>query len=293
MPKASRPSVVKSAVRVLQILEYFDEVRGPATIVNIAKALRYPQSSASALLRSMVAMGYLEYDPLERTYLPTDRVPLLGNWINPKLFREGSILRVMENLNRETGAVVVLAARNGDFAQYIHVVDAENPANVLVRLGQRRPIAASGAGWALLAQRQDGEVRKLLHRLNAQASSTQDLVRFDKLSVALAHTRHRGYALSLDQVAAGVGMIAMVIPNTVTHRPLALGLGLSSDELRARERELAAAMFEQVERYLANTEICEQPQVGVVRNGIMPVIGSSRVAPFPSGQHLMPKRASA
>ncbi len=45
------PGVVKSAGRVLQIFEFFDEVRREANVVEICATLGYPQSSTSALLR--------------------------------------------------------------------------------------------------------------------------------------------------------------------------------------------------------------------------------------------------
>src|SRR3546814_12336581 len=51
-------SVVKSAGRALQILEYFDDARREANMIDISRALHYPESSTSILLRSLVALGY-------------------------------------------------------------------------------------------------------------------------------------------------------------------------------------------------------------------------------------------
>lgn len=61
------PSVVKSAGRVLQILEFFDDVKREANVVEICRALGYPQSSTSVLLRSLVQLGYLAYTPKGRS----------------------------------------------------------------------------------------------------------------------------------------------------------------------------------------------------------------------------------
>ena len=47
--------------------------------------------SASMLLRSLVSLGYLHYDPCARTYQPTSRVGLLGSWVEPALLRGGLI----------------------------------------------------------------------------------------------------------------------------------------------------------------------------------------------------------
>ena len=55
------PSVVKSAHRVLRIFEYFDEIERPAAMTEIARRLNYPPSSTSALLKSLVELGYLDH----------------------------------------------------------------------------------------------------------------------------------------------------------------------------------------------------------------------------------------
>src|SRR4051794_8560152 len=86
----SRDPMVKSAARVLEILEFFDEERAPATARKVAQALGYPQSSTSALLHSLVASGHLRLDARAHTYLPSLRVAMLGSgWLAPRLCGEG------------------------------------------------------------------------------------------------------------------------------------------------------------------------------------------------------------
>ena len=70
-PCPEETGVVKSAIRTLEILEYFDEVQQPLNIVAVATALDYPQSSTAALLRSLTTMGYLHYNSRKLTYVPT------------------------------------------------------------------------------------------------------------------------------------------------------------------------------------------------------------------------------
>ncbi|WP_296579487.1 helix-turn-helix domain-containing protein [Phreatobacter sp.] len=118
------PSVVKSAGRVLQILEFFDDVKREANVVEICRALGYPQSSTSVLLRSLVQLGYLAYTPKGRSYVPTSRVRVLGNWIDGNLFGEGKLIRLVNELNERTGHAIFLGVRNGLTIQYIHVVQA-------------------------------------------------------------------------------------------------------------------------------------------------------------------------
>jgi len=78
---APATKMVKSAQRVMELLEFFTAERPEATVMDIVRVLDYPQSSASELLRCLVSLGYLSYDRYRRTYRPTTRVPLLGSWV--------------------------------------------------------------------------------------------------------------------------------------------------------------------------------------------------------------------
>lgn len=239
--------VVKSAGRVLQILEYFDEIQRPVNVVEIAEMLKLPQSSTSALLRSLVAMGYLHFDRMARTYMPSCRVALLGNWVNHPLFMGGSALRCMEDLQGKTGDAVVLAIRNGIWAQYIHVVQATSMARLQVTRGALRPVAASGTGYALLATLPDAEVKKIAHRINAEArTGAASSVNTEELLHTLAEVRRLGYAFTTDLVTPGGAVLAMALPVTDGGQALVVGLGGISEVLKKRRTELVAVLRDTV-----------------------------------------------
>ena len=72
--QAMRRDPIKSAARTLEVLELFHEQRAPLRLKYIFEKLSYPQSSTTSLLKSMVVLGYLNYDRPSRTYFPTPRV---------------------------------------------------------------------------------------------------------------------------------------------------------------------------------------------------------------------------
>lgn len=74
-------TVVKSAARVLEVFEFFAGRKTPATVGEVCASLRYPQSSTSVLLKSLLTLGYLSYDGNTRRYAPSEKVARLGNWI--------------------------------------------------------------------------------------------------------------------------------------------------------------------------------------------------------------------
>lgn len=237
---------VKSAGRVLEILEYFDDLQRQSTVMEIAEALGYPQSSTSALLRSLVSMGYLIYDAHARTYITSSRVALLGSWVNSEFFAEGAIISMMKELNEQTGDTVMLAVRNGLRMQYIHVVQATSPARLHMTLGTVRPLAASGAGYALLSTMTDSEVTRLVMRINAETEEGKPLIKIRELLETLAVIRRKGYAFTCDMVTRGGGIIAAPLPYVSGQPRMILGMGGISEVMRGREEELSSALINQI-----------------------------------------------
>ena len=253
---------VKSAGRVLEILEYFDDVQQPATVMEVSDTLGYPQSSTSALLRSLVALGYLDYDRYKRTYVTSHRVALLGSWVNSDFISEGSVISLMKELNELTGDTIILAMRNGLYVQYIHVIQATSAARLHVTLGTTRQLAASGTGFAMLSTLADPEIRRIVMRINAEAEDGRPLIKLAEVMEHVNHTREKGYAFSCDQVTRGGGVIAAPLPGPAASPALVIGIGGISEVMRGRETELAGMLTGRIatrfgKRQVANAAIEE------------------------------------
>lgn len=226
--------VVKSAARVLQLLEHFDDERRPMAVAEIAAHHDWPASSTSALMSSLVTLGYLEYDPGKRVYRPSVRVALLGDWIHRDLLKEGQLARLMEHLNEATGETIVLAAQNGLESQYLRVLQGTNALRLHLHIGTERPLFGSGTGSMLLSAMDAAAVRKLARRFNATVPQGKR-VDIDEVLVNLAKDRARGYSVSLNQVTMHSGLIAMLLP--AAHGEQSLALGISGLTVRLLEHE--------------------------------------------------------
>jgi len=283
----AKPSHVKSAVRTLQILEFFDQMRQPATAATLSRTLRYPQSSTSALLKSMAAMGYLEYEKRERTYFPTSRVALIGSWLNPQLFSEGNLVRLVQSVVERTGQLVVLAAPNGDYAQYIHVMHPEETTSRHIILGMTIPLATSAVGQALLSVHDEKGIRKLFHRINAYRPQGEPPVDVNDLLRTMRDVRREGWSLSLDTVVTGFGMVAMLLPLASTGRPLAIGVAGRTETLMARSDEFVTTMHEEIERFLGRSRPSPHTSSVIARQQ------AERMAARPAGRGGRPRKESA
>jgi DNA-binding IclR family transcriptional regulator len=243
-PAASTDAGVKSAVRVMQVLELFDEIQRDAPVSEVVERLGFPQSSTSALLKSLVQTGYLDYLPGTRTYVPSARVALLGSWIGGSPVHDGSLGRMMDHLSAETGETIVLASSNGIYAKYIHVIQATNPMRLHLPLGSLRLLVCSAMGAALLRDVSDDAIRLLVRRTNADTSLVQKPVDVRQTLENVDEFRKRGYFFSRGLVTPGAGLIAMRLPAYSANpgRPLAIGIAGLLDSLEKQERRLVRVL---------------------------------------------------
>src|SRR3546814_16696109 len=137
-------NVVKSAARVLEVLEYVSERQSASSAEEVRRTLGYPQSSTSILLRSLASLGYLNYEPLNRTFRPTIRVALLGAWLVEEIDEDRNPTKMMRSLSEATGDMIILGTEHGLEAVYIKVLQATNPVRFQMKHGQRQIGRTSG-----------------------------------------------------------------------------------------------------------------------------------------------------
>lgn len=242
--------VVKSAVRVLEVLELFDRLQREISVAEAARELGYPISSTSMLLSNLMERGYLRHGPDQRTYFPTPRVTLLGSWVEPLLTPGAEVLRMMAMLGEATGETIILASPTRDQVQYLHVVPAITTMRMHVGPGTMRPLIASGLGRVLLSAMSDDKVRHLVMRHNDGPLAQEDRISLAALRRDLSGIRTRGYAAVLRGVTPGAGLIGMLLPLELSGLPLAVGIGGWARELRARQQEYVALMRNAIDSHL-------------------------------------------
>jgi DNA-binding IclR family transcriptional regulator len=204
--KSLDPKKIKSAQRALEVLEYFTDERPTATVMDIARSMNYPQSSTSELLGCLVALGYLDRDRDARTYRPTARVAVIGSSVQPDLFRKGRLLAILDHLAEEAGVAVTLAHKVGMSMQYIHLVRPAGHATP-AGVGTATGLASSSAGKALLATFDPNLVRKLVHRINAEAHESAPRICATELADELRAASIQGYAMAVEDDLASLSML--------------------------------------------------------------------------------------
>ncbi len=251
-PRKPKPegSQVKSATRVLDILEYFDRIERPATVSEISRALGIPQSSTSMLMGSLIDRGYLADTADGRAVVPTARVPLLGRWVNVGV-TDGRIAQMMHDLSLRTGETVLLGIATDIVATYIDAIPATKPMRLHITRGTVRPLATSGMGVLLLSGMSDAEVEARIARVNRfREGRNEPRIDLAAVRAEIAAVRARGYSLSMDRVVAGAGIVGMLLPDSMAGQPIGLGLGGLSSTIEAQSEFLVAELRAAIARHL-------------------------------------------
>lgn len=218
-------STIKSARRTLQVFELFAELRRPATVVEIHRRLEIPQSSASKLLKTFLKLGYLEYNSLHRTYVPTLRTAVLSSWLHDQWFGNESMLQVMESLRNRLNTSVILGIQTDTHVLYMLALQAMLAPRPLLPIGTLRPICKAAVGKALLMKKTSKEIGLLVRRINSEEEDLERRINLNDLLEDIAISNKRGYALSSGGVIADVSVVAVPLPILAGQPQMALGLG--------------------------------------------------------------------
>ncbi len=214
---------------------------------DIRASLGMPASSTTALLRSLVELGYLHYDSRSRTYMPTLRVGLLGDWMHGQSHAGRQLCAMVENLSHITGQLTVLGTRCNLQAQYIHVVRA-HAANRPLKRGTLAPLPRTAVGWMLLSGMPDQEVMKLCTRINTMEQPVHR-VSPSWLIDQIHGVREQGYAYCFGRVTPNVGAISMAVPTSHGRPPVVVAVSGTGAPFQERADEFIHTMREFCQRY--------------------------------------------
>lgn len=247
---------VKSAHRVLEVLEYFAQGAGKATVMQIAKDLAYPQSSTSVLLSTLANLGYLRFEAQDRTYAPTLRVMLLGSWLQDRLFTQGSLVSEMERLRERTGQTVMIGLRQGLHVRFILSLHGKDPQSLRYPVGVLRPVCRSAVGRILLSRLPDAEIQRIARTANAQLDDPLDHVEPAPLLADIHAARQRGWTLAVDYPQPNRATLAVPLPALAGQPPMAVTVGARKPTMLANFDRF----LEEMRQTCARLECTQRPQ---------------------------------
>lgn len=238
-------SSVKSAERVLAVLQVLARHARPVATMAIARECDIPKSSAHHLLNVMRARHFVTYYEAQRAWGLGVAVFEIGSAYlrSEPLQRLGRPL--LAELTAAVGETAHLAVLHGTDVLY---VDKEQPAagptaKLVTEVGVRLPAHLTAVGRAILAELTEAQVRALYAGgplVQRTGSGPEEIA---ELLDQLAEVRAAGYSLEDGLTTAGISCLAAAV-HSHENRPVAsIGITYVTAQRSAAEvAEMAVAV---------------------------------------------------
>ncbi|MGQ0543715.1 MAG: IclR family transcriptional regulator [Betaproteobacteria bacterium] len=226
--KSGELPVVKSADRVLDVLELLARQGQPMSHTEIAAALGIPKSSLTQLLRNLCARQYIASPPGAQAFA-----------IGPAVFtlaqrgRRGRDLAaiaqpLVEQITRETDESSSLnLLREGEIERACGA-DSPQALTYSMKLGSRAPVHAVSSGKAILAFLPPQQRDRCLSKVSFERVTPRTIVSMRRLMSVLRQVAAEGVAYSFEEFTPGIVGVAVPVLDQQGHAAGALNVAIPS-----------------------------------------------------------------
>ncbi|GAA3369802.1 IclR family transcriptional regulator [Streptomyces sannanensis] len=202
---------VKSAVRTVELLEFFAGRPGMHSLTAVQDAVGYPKSSLYMLLRTLVELGWVETDATGTRYGIGVRALLVGTSYIDGDEVVAAARPTLDRLSDDTTESVHLARLDGTDVVCLATRRSQHHLRPFTRVGRRLPAHSTALGKALLATRTDEQVRALLpEKLRRLTEHT--VTDRERLIEELSLVREQGYAVDREENTLGLRCFGVAVP---------------------------------------------------------------------------------
>jgi IclR family acetate operon transcriptional repressor len=227
---------VKSAGRVLDLLERFGQAERPLSFIELSRDLRIPKSSLFHLLADLTARSYVEHLPDISRYRPGPALDILIRRSGRGRSLADLVTPVLRRLNErlnETNAYYVLKDNR------VAVIATENgtqPLTYQMRVGDSAPLYTFSAGKVALSFYSEAELKYYFAHVKREPRTDRTLREEAAIRRQLKQIRITGFGYSRSELARGVVGTARAV---TVDGALAGVLNISVPEARMDDRLLA------------------------------------------------------
>lgn len=202
---------VKLVARTLELIELFAQARRPMPLTELAQGLGAPMSSCLALVRTLVARGYLYEVRRRGGYYPTAKLHALSAQIysgDPWLEQVRPELAALRDTSNET---VMLGKIQDGAVVFVDVAESTQPVHYAARAGERRPLHTSAVAKAILARMPPAERETALAAATYTRYTEHTLISRDALLADVDRVQARGWASNVGESVADLTGLAVAL----------------------------------------------------------------------------------
>jgi IclR family pca regulon transcriptional regulator len=223
----------------LSVIEAFSQVRGPATLSQLAEVTGHTRASVRRSLLTLCQLGYAWQSG--RHFMLAPRTLRLGHafFQSEELSRRVQpMLELLSERTRESASLAVLDSREVVFiARATH----RRSLSAGFSVGTRLPVFCSATGRVLLAQQPRTQVEHLLRNMARPALTAYTATEVPHIMRLIDKARTQKYAISDQEIELGLRSIA--VPIGLGDGPVQGAISLSVARLRKSSDELIEGLL--------------------------------------------------
>ncbi len=201
----------QSLTRALTLLERLSETPAGLNLTDLSYQLGMPAATVHRLLSTFEEFDFVEQDSEQGLWFVGLKAFTVGNAFLSRRDFVASARPHMHALVEQCGETVNLGVIDDGEVVFISQVESQEVMRMIVRLGSRSPIHASGVGKALLANMPEQRVANILQRRGLARYTDHSIVNPTRLREELEQVRQLGYALDDEEHAVGLRCVASAI----------------------------------------------------------------------------------
>ena len=201
----------QSLTRALTLLERLAESPAGINLTDLSQQLGMPPATVHRLLSTFEELNYVEHDSEAGLWFVGLKVFTVGNAFLERRDFVATARPYMQDLVERCGETVNLGVIDNDDVVFISQVESQEMMRMIVTLGSRSTIHASGVGKAILASKSEQHVSQILQRKGLPRFTEHTIDKPSEFRAALKVIRDQGYALDDEEHAVGLRCVAASI----------------------------------------------------------------------------------
>ena len=223
-------------VRALAVLKLVARSPRGMTMGEIADRLDLPPASAHRLLRVLQDEGFVSRSRTNRRFFLGSAAREIGS---SPVSRESPLIEVhpaIRSARKTSGETVFVSQLSGDNVVCLALAESVHPLRLFVQVGQTMPLHAAAAARALLAWRDEAEVRRLLAAAPFTRFTPETPASAEEVLDHLVEVRRRGYDVCDSELDENVWAVSA--PVRASTGDVVASVTLAAPEQRAATAEL-------------------------------------------------------
>ena len=242
---------VQSLTRALTLLQRLSESDIGLNLSEIAGSVGLPVSTVHRLLNSMRQANFVDYDEQQSLWSVGVNAFIVGNaYLNKRDFVVQA-RPFMKQLVAKTGETCNLAILEGDSHVFVAQVECTEVMRMVIQLGSRGAIHASGVGKMLLSALPEKDAMEIIQRTGLPALTAKTITSPSAFAQELSLIRQRGYSIDDEEQTIGLRCVAANIYDEYGEAVCAISIsGPSVRITNERIPELSAAVMDTVSQII-------------------------------------------